>query len=129
MKNLAIATVAAVMAAGTALANPIVGTVWKTNVDDGKYAHIEMRSCGADICGVFLKTFKGGESYASANLGKKLVEGMTPKGKGNYQGGTIWEPSSDKKYRSSMEILGGGKMRVKGCVLVICKKFVWTQIK
>lgn len=127
MRKILLGTAALLMSAGVASADPLIGTRWQTNVDDGKYALVEMRQCGSKICGVFIKTFDGGQPYESTSLGKNLVEGMSPAGTGTYKGGTIWEPSSDKKYKSSMELLGGGKMRVKGCVSIICKKFIWTQ--
>ena len=128
MKRILFAAAALVFSVGTAMADPIVGTTWKTNVDDGKYAHIKMEQCGSKICGRIIKSFEGGKAYVSESQGKNLVSQMTAAGNGKYKGGKIWEPSSDKKYKSSMS-MNGQKLRVKGCWGPICKKYDWTLVK
>jgi uncharacterized protein (DUF2147 family) len=129
MKALTLAAGLALVGAGWANADNLVGTTWKTSVDDGKYAHVEFVNCGSKLCAVFRKTFDSNGPYQSTSLGKNLVSDMVAKGDGSYSGGTIWEPSSDKLYKSKMQMLDAGRLQVKGCVAIICKKFVWTKVK
>lgn len=126
MKTLLIAAATVVLSVGVALADPIEGT-WKTQVDDGAYAHVSIAPCGDKICGVISKTFDASGETASASKGKKLVWDMTSKGKGAYKGGKIWQPSTDKIYKSKMT-LKGNTLKVSGCVGPICKKQTWSRI-
>ena len=110
-----------------AWADPVEG-VWKTQVDDGAYAHVTISACGADYCGVISRTFNDTGEYKSPNLGRKLVWDMTPSGGGAYKSGKIWQPSTDKIYRSKMA-LSGNTLKVSGCVGPICKKQTWSRVK
>lgn len=127
MKQLAFAACVAVICAGPALADPVHG-IWKTEVDDGSYAHITISDCGAELCGVISRTFNGDGEYKSPNVGKQLVWGMSADGAGRYAGGTIWQPSTGKQYKSKMA-LSGDVLKVAGCVGPICKKQTWSRIK
>jgi uncharacterized protein (DUF2147 family) len=124
----AILTLAAfALTAGAALADPVEG-IWKTQVDDGAYAHVAIKPCGAQFCGTIVRTFNSSGEYKSANIGKKLVWDMTADGGGKYSGGKIWQPSTDKVYRSKMD-LSGNTLKVAGCVGPICKKQTWGRVK
>lgn len=112
---------------GAASADPVEG-VWKTQVDDGAYAHIKMSSCGAKICGIIARTFKAGGEFKSETLGKRLVWDMVSYGGGSYDDGSIWQPSKDKVYSSKMT-LNGNSLSVAGCWGPICKKQTWTRVK
>lgn len=125
MKTLAIAA-ALVMGATVATADPVKGT-WKTQVDDGAYAHVTMSACGAKICGVISRTFNASGEYKSKNLGKRLVWDMVPSGGGSYKSGKIWQPSTGKTYKSKMA-LSGNTLKVSGCVGPICKKQTWSRV-
>ncbi|WP_407493226.1 DUF2147 domain-containing protein [Pseudooceanicola sp. MF1-13] len=123
----ALLTIALTFAATTAMADPVEG-VWKTQVDDGAYAHVTMKPCGGAICGTISRTFNSTGEYKSANLGKNLVWDMKPAGGGNYASGKIWQPSTDKVYKSKMA-LSGNTLQVSGCVGPICKKQTWSRVK
>ncbi|MDA5093827.1 DUF2147 domain-containing protein [Aliiroseovarius sp. KMU-50] len=127
MKKLMVAAAISFGIAAPALADPVLGT-WKTQVDDGHYAHIEMSKCGSEICGVIAKAFDAKGEISSPNVGKNLVWGMKAQGGGSYKKGTIWQPSTGKEYNSKMS-LAGDVLKVSGCVLVICKKQTWTRVK
>lgn len=116
-----------VLAASAAFADPVEGT-WKTQVDDGAYAHVKISPCGSNICGVISRTFNASGEYNSENKGKRLVWDMQAKGNGSYKGGKIWQPSTDKVYRSKMA-LNGNTLKVSGCFGPICKKQTWTRVK
>lgn len=127
MKTLVLAAVASVLMAGAASADPVEG-VWKTQVDEGSYAHVTMAPCGARICGVISQTFNAEGEYKSKNIGKQLVWDMEPRGKGAYRDGKIWQPSKDKIYSSKMD-MSGNTLNVKGCIGPVCKKQTWSRVK
>jgi len=108
-------------------ADPLEGT-WKTEVDDGSYAHIEIAPCGAALCGVIARTFNGSGEYDSPNLGKTLVIDMVPQGGGRYAG-QVWRPSNDKIYIGKMD-LDGNKVALRGCVAggLLCSKQTWSRV-
>lgn len=126
MKKLTLAA-AFVFVAGAAFADPLEG-MWKTEVDDGAYAHVQIKPCGPALCGFIAKTFKDGAEYQSENLGKKLVIDMKPSGDGEYEG-EVWRPSNDKIYYGTIE-LSGNKLKLAGCVAggLICAKQNWSRV-
>lgn len=128
MKKLMLFAAAGVLSAGAALADPAVG-VWKTEVDDGSYAHINLSKCGSNICGTISRTFNKSGEYDSPNKGKKLVRNMKPGGDGYYSG-KVWRPSNDKIYVGKMQ-LNGNKLKLKGCVAggLLCSSQTWTRVK
>ena len=128
MKRITLALAGLLVSAGVAAADPVEG-VWKTEVDDGAYAHIQMAPCGAAYCGVIAKTFNASGEYQSENLGKKLVIDMVPNGDGSYAG-SVWRPSNNKIYIGKMT-LNGNKLKLKGCVAggLICSGQNWVRVQ
>ena len=128
MKRFAVTAVAVVMSAGMGMAEPALGT-WKTEVDDGAYAHVKMQKCGSNVCGTIARTFKNGAEYQSENIGKMLVRNMVPKGGGSYEG-KVWRPSNNKIYIGKMDVQGNS-LKLRGCVAggLICAKQDWTRVK
>lgn len=125
MKHLMIAAAMAVLG-GAAFADPVEGT-WKTEVDDGAYAHVAMSTCGAKICGKIAKAFDASGPIQTKNVGKRLVWDMVPAGDGTYSSGKIWQPSTGKEFKSKMQ-LNGNVLNVSGCVGPFCKKQTWTRV-
>ena len=127
MKKVFGLAVGLVFSAGMAMADPAVG-MWKTEVDDGSYAHIKMTKCGANICGTIDRTFNSGGEYNSANKGKQLVRKMKPNGDGSYNG-KVWRPSNDKIYIGKMTV-SGNTLKLKGCVAggLICSSQTWKRV-
>ena len=128
MKRITLALAGLLVSAGIVAADPVEG-VWKTEVDDGAYAHIQMAPCGAAYCGVIAKTFNASGEYQSENLGKKLVIDMVPNGDGSYAG-SVWRPSNNKIYIGKMT-LNGNKLKLKGCVAggLICSGQNWVRVQ
>lgn len=127
MKRVFGAAAMLVFSAGVAMADPVEGT-WKTQVDDGAYAHVKLKPCGANICGTIVKTFNSDGEYESPNKGKTLVQNMSPQGDGYYTG-KVWRPSNDKIYIGKMQ-MKGNSLSLKGCVAggLICSSQTWTRI-
>ncbi|PIE13017.1 MAG: imidazoleglycerol-phosphate dehydratase [Rhodobacterales bacterium] len=127
MKKIISLTVAGLFLAGAAAADPVLGT-WKTQTDDGAYAHVKMTKCGSNVCGTIVKTFNFGGEYNSKNKGKQLVRNMKPGGDGSYSG-KVWRPSNGKVYIGKMQ-LSGNKLKLKGCVAggLLCSSQTWSRI-
>ncbi|MBD3663800.1 DUF2147 domain-containing protein [Sulfitobacter aestuariivivens] len=129
MKSFFATTLAVVALAGTAYAaDPAEGT-WKTQVDDGAYAHVNMKPCGAAVCGTIARTFNDTGEYQSENIGKTLVIDMVPQGGGAYEG-KVWRPSNNKVYIGKMTV-SGNVLKLSGCVAggLICSKQSWSRVK
>lgn len=123
-----IAALAAILfCAGAAYADPVEGS-WKTEVDDGNYAIISMKTCGAKLCGTIARTFNSAGEFKSEVIGRQLVWDMVPEGGGAYGDGKIWRPSNDKVYRSKMK-LSGNSLKVSGCFGPVCLGQHWTRVQ
>lgn len=118
----------AVGLAAAAVADPIEG-IWKTEPDDGAYAHVAIEPCGAAFCGTIMRTFNAAGEYQSPNIGKQLVRNMAPVGAGKYEG-QVWRPSNDKIYVGKANVTGND-MKLSGCVAggLFCAKQAWTRVK
>ncbi|PTX54107.1 uncharacterized protein (DUF2147 family) [Litoreibacter ponti] len=128
MKALKLAAVLAFGLTAPALADPALG-VWKTQVDDGAYAHVTMGKCGANVCGTISRTFNASGEYKSENIGKQIVRSMKPVGGGKYEG-KVWRPSNNKIYIGKID-LAGNSLKLAGCIAggLLCSKQTWTRIK
>ena len=125
-----ILTIGAALAAlaGAASADPVLGTYKTEPGDTGRYAHVELYPCEAEICGVIRKAFDGsGQEIRSDTVGKRMIWGMQAQGGGEYAKGKIWAPDRNKTYSSKME-LNGSVLKVSGCVLGICRGQNWTRV-
>lgn len=122
-------TIAAILVANTAAADPVAG-LWKTAPqDDGSYGFVTVAPCGDKICGTLVKGVNAAGEVATSggNIGKRIVWDMVAKGDGRYGDGKIWAPDRDKTYNSEM-ILEGDALRVRGCVFGICRDGgLWTR--
>ena len=129
MKTLLIAAVAATF--GTAaLADPVVG-VWQTRKDDnGNFGHVEIKPCGQAFCGTLIQAFNGeGQPIESPNVGRQIVWDMVAYADGLYDDGQIYSPDRDKTYNGDMT-LAGDSLKVRGCVLGICRDGgTWARVK
>ena len=129
MKKLLLAMVLS-LAAGAALADPVEGT-WKTKPDDnGDFGYVQIKPCGPAFCGTLIKAFDStGAEKASDNIGKKIVWDMVAYPDGLYDDGQIWSPDRNKTYNSDMQ-LSGDSLKVRGCVLGICRDGgTWSRVK
>lgn len=115
--------------ASAASADALEG-VWKTEVDDGAYAHITIAPCAAAFCGKITESFKeDGSSNASENIGKTIVIDMVPQGDGYYEG-SVFRPSNGKTYYGTIT-LNGDSLKLAGCVAggLICSKQNWARVQ
>ncbi len=129
MKRIATTLAVLALSAGAAMADPVLGT-WKTQPgDNGNYAHVNITTCGAKICGILGTGYdSAGNAIDSPNIGRQMIWDMGADGGGQYSGGKIWAPDRDKTYNSKMT-LSGNTLQVSGCVLGICRSQTWSRLK
>ncbi len=130
MRKLGIIVVLLVGFASSAFAADPAEGIWRTQEDDGAFAFVTISACGAALCGVISRTFNAEGEYASENIGKPIVWDMIPGANGKYGSGRIWQPSTDKVFKSKMA-LSGNVLKVSGCVAggLICKKQTWSRVQ
>ena len=128
MKHILAITCLTAALAGPALADPVFGTYQTQPGDTGRFAHVELYQCDANICGVIRKAFDGsGKQIKSDTVGKRMIWDMQAQGGGKYGKGKIWAPDRAKTYTSKME-LSGATLKVSGCVLGICRGQTWKRV-
>ena len=112
-----------------ALADPVVG-IWQTPPDrKDLISHIEVRQCGAKICGRILRAFdRSGKVVSTPNIGKELFWDMISHGDGAYSNGTAWVPLLNVTVKGSMT-LSGNRLTVRGCKGPVCDTQVWTRVR
>lgn len=114
--------------------------LWLTEKGD---ARIRVSQCGRALCGkvVWLKdpidpaTGKPQTDDKNPNpslatrpmIGVQLFIGMVPSGPGTWAG-RIYNGDDGKVYDSKVALQGPSKLRVEGCVGVICGGEDWTRI-
>lgn len=108
--------------------DPAVG-MWKTQPDRKNLtSHIEVRQCGANLCGKVVKAFDpSGKEVKTKNVGKELFWGVEPKGNGVYENGTVVVPLLNVKAKAGM-VLKGSSLHVSGCKGRLCDGQVWSRI-
>jgi len=129
MKKLILSAALALGFTGAGFAQDAVEGIWQTEVDDGAFAYVTIAPCGSAFCGVISRTFNAEGEYASENIGRQLVWDMQAANGGKYKSGQIWQPSTDKIFKSKMT-LSGDVLIVKGCVLggVVCDGQTWNRV-
>ena len=126
MRTLLLSAAMAILA-GAAMAEPLVGT-WRTaNDDNGNSGLIQVKACGAALCGTLIKSFdSAGKQMESPNVGRKIIWDTVAAGDGEYRG-MVYSPDRDAEYKSRL-VLTGDKLSVSGCRIGICREGgVWTR--
>ncbi|MEL7485660.1 MAG: DUF2147 domain-containing protein [Pseudomonadota bacterium] len=145
MKTVSISAVLFAMVAG-AHAAPIEG-VYNTGVSEVEGADeatldIEFHPCaddGAKTCGTILRVVNPSPDASdvmpdgSPVVGFEMINGLKDKGDGKFRGGRInavdesLEKGKMMWYGLKIDQLGGGDLKVRGCLSVICgRTMVWS---
>ncbi|MFN0194632.1 MAG: DUF2147 domain-containing protein [Aestuariivirga sp.] len=126
------------LAVGTAQADTGALGVWRMN--NGKVT-VRVANCGPNLCGTIIalakpldkkgrpKVDKDNPNPALRSrpvIGLRILNDMTPAG-GNKWQGSIYNADDGRTYSSTMR-LSGNNMKVKGCVLFICKSLTFTRV-
>jgi len=114
-----------------AIASDVHG-VWSTEKnDEGGYVEVTVASCESEAsktCGVITRAIgKSGANPDYEHLGRIMIKDMKDNGDGTFSDGTIWDPGSDKTYKSKM-VLKGDELDVDGCVSIFCKGQHWKRV-
>lgn len=127
MRQVMMAAVSLMAAAGVALADPLLGD-WKTAPqDDGTSGIVRVAPCGAALCGTLIRSFDAsGREVANPGNGMLILSETVAQGGGAYRG-KVYAPDRDTTYASRLE-LAGDTLKVSGCVLGICRDGgLWTR--
>jgi uncharacterized protein (DUF2147 family) len=112
-----------------ASADPAVG-IWQTQPDRKDLtSQIDVKPCGAALCGTVLRAFDAkGREVRTANVGKRLFWDMQAQGNGAYSGGTVEVASMNLRAKATMQ-LQGNSLRVTGCKGPACFGQTWTRMR
>jgi len=129
MKKLTLAAVSLIAMAGSAIADPLLGT-WQTSRDDnGNFGHIEVAACGAALCGTLIKSFDANDNEMQTDaVGTQIISETVAQGGGEYRG-KVYSPDRDRTYNSRLQ-LTGDRLAVSGCVFGICRDGgTWVRVQ
>jgi uncharacterized protein (DUF2147 family) len=111
--------------------------LWKTPSG----GHIRMAPCGADLCATVvtsphLRQHPDQKDVLNANpaLRTRAIKGLrtlqvSPTGAGEWLKGWVYNPEDGKTYKAEVRLLGGGRLKVTGCVAKpLCQSQTWTRI-
>ena len=129
-----IAVVVAALTAPPAFAAPPIFGRWLT---DDRSAVVRIGHCGAKLCGVIERVLDRRAPARDINnsdaalrhralVGTPVLYGFTGSGR-RWSDGRAYDPKGGRSYRSKLEVLANGKLKVTGCVLVVCRSKVWTR--
>jgi len=122
------------LAPSAAWAAPSVIGKWLT--DDGA-AIIGISRCGKRVCGVIDRVLdpaapKNDINNPDARLrteplaGTYVLRDFVQSGS-KWENGSVYDPKTGNTYRSKMELLDNGDLKVTGCVLFVCRSRIWTR--
>ena len=125
--------IAGLLAAPAVAAQPVTGA-WLTDDRDGI---IEIAHCGDKICGRLAKSLvpiKGppvDRHNPDPSLRSRPIIGM-PVLLGFVQDGQVWrgriyDPRRGRHYRATLERIAADRLKVRGCITVICRTIMWTR--
>jgi uncharacterized protein (DUF2147 family) len=121
-------------------ADPVMGS-WLNADGKGKVLIAPCSASSAETCGTitWLKepTEDGRPVHDLHNpdpalrarpvIGVTVIRGMQPAGPGRWTGGRLYDPETGKSYKGRLTALGGGRLKVEGCVLLLCQAQTWTR--
>lgn len=124
MRHAFIAGLALVSMTPAVAAQPIAGR-WLTAEGD---AVVAIGPCGATLCGRIVRVLKTAVTPDAATrarqaAGVAVLTNLIPDGDGWT--GQLHNPRTGKTYTARVT-RDGAKLKVRGCVSIICRTIVWT---
>jgi uncharacterized protein (DUF2147 family) len=130
-------TVAALLLLGhvpSASAQSIFGR-WLT---DDRSAIVRIDHCGKKLCGRIERVLNPNAPGNDINnpdpklrskplAGTTVLSGYVGSG-AKWKGGIAYDPKAGASYRSELELLDNGTLKVTGCVLFVCRSRYWTRV-
>lgn len=133
-QNIYSITLGAILLAASGLssadsASDSLSGLWQTEKSENGYLHVSFEPCADKMCGSIVAAFntedEPGLEYE--HLGKQMIWNMKAAGDNKWSKGKIWDPTTDKTFKSKMTLVGD-KLEVSGCVVVFCKSQVWQKV-
>jgi uncharacterized protein (DUF2147 family) len=136
--TLAAASASLMLLSGAAVAANPEGT-WVS--EDGA-AKVQIVNCGGKLCGTVVwlrspidpstgapKTDKKNPDAAKKSrplVGLTVLHGLTRNGPDSWAG-EIYNADDGRTYAARLQMPGPSHAKVEGCVLVFCKRHIWTR--
>jgi uncharacterized protein (DUF2147 family) len=130
MSRLAYGLAAALILVSPASAADVFG-IWKNPKGS---VQLDIRPCGAQVCGHVIYASAGADADARKQTGKPLVGQQLLRDfrpdKGGWKG-KVYVPDLDRTFAGTARLLDDDRLEAKGCVLggLICKTQVWRRVK
>jgi len=61
-------------------------------------------------------------------VGVLVVRDLKPEGPGRWTGGQVYDPKTGRTGRASLQVLSRNRLRVDGCILVVCNSKTWSRV-
>lgn len=117
-------------------AAPAIFGRWLT--DDGA-AVVKVEPCGGQLCGRIDQVLDPRAPAKDVNnpnpshrsrplVGALVLEGFKGLGAA-WTDGQAYDPKGGKSYSSRLLLLANGKLKVTGCVLLLCRSRYWTRAR
>jgi uncharacterized protein (DUF2147 family) len=118
----------------TAWADTITG-LWLT---DAKDAVVFIENCGQKMCGRIERVLDpklptkdinnpDPKLRSRAIIGTFVLSNFVSSGTG-WKDGQAYDPKTGKSYKSKMQLLASGRLKVSGCILFLCEDRYWTRM-
>jgi uncharacterized protein (DUF2147 family) len=126
------------LAAGAASAapDPVIGQ-WLSEDGAGKVALAPCNTDPALLCGAVTWVDPAKPQHDLRNpdralrnrpiVGVLVVRDMKNEGPGRWAGGKVYDPESGRTYNGKVRAISRDKVRLEGCVLMICDAQTWTR--
>ncbi|WP_423140654.1 DUF2147 domain-containing protein [Parablastomonas sp. CN1-191] len=108
----------------------IDGMIWINPFNSVK---VRTEQCGESLCGRVVWATPGAEEEAREGgtarlVGTELLQDYRPSGPGRWSG-HVFVPDMGHRFSSTLELQGGGKLKVSGCILagLVCKSQIWRR--
>ena len=113
-------------------AGPIAGR-WLTDTRDGI---IQIAPCGKALCGRLVKMLRPPEGPGTDRnnpdpklrsrplIGLPILTGFVADG--DRWKGEAYDPKVGRSYATTLERTGADTLKVKGCVMILCRTVTWT---
>ncbi len=129
--NFAVALTLALVAGPAWGRAPTFDGVWRNPRDT---VHLELRPCGAFICGHVIwatdAAKKAASRYSKNELvGQQLFRDFTLRDDGTARG-KVFVPDLGLTFKGAAQHVNSDTIKVKGCVIgnMICKSQIWTRL-
>lgn len=96
----------------------------------GFNARVRIEPCGEAFCGRIVWLWdEAPQDVADRGplLGRRVVDGMRAAAAGRWQGGRLYNPEDGRDYQGALQLQPGGRLRVEGCVLFVCRTQLWRR--